>query len=158
MHCAFLRSLGHILPHIWAPTLGPRFQRLFNQARSSKFARHGCAKVPQRSAPHSHSLVQRGPARSRALMQDKAVATSPSDLMSSCNAGQLPYKERLQRTLTQQDETVVLLLKNARTVSDTAVENVLATQEKMRKESDRSGEEKVERPGRTRRRTGGGED
>ena len=77
--------------------------------------------------------------------------------MSSCDAGQMPYKKRLQRTLTQQDETVVLLLKNARTVSDTAVENVLATQEKMRKESDRSGEEKVERPGRTRRRTGGGE-
>ena len=40
--------------------------------------------------------------------------------MSSCDAGQMPYKKRLQRTLTQQDETVVLLLKNARTVSDTA--------------------------------------
>ena len=78
--------------------------------------------------------------------------------MSSCDAGQMPYKKRLQRTLTQQDETVVLLLKNARTVSDTAVENVLATQEKMRKESDRSGEDKVERPGRTRRRTGREED
>ena len=63
-------------------------------------------------------------------MQDKAVATSPSDLMSSCNAGQLPYKERLQRTLTQQDENVVLLLKTTRTISDTAVENVFATQEK----------------------------
>ena len=83
---------------------------------------------------------------------------APSDLMSSYNDGQMPYKERLQRTLTQQDENVVLLLKNTRTISDTAVENVFATQEKMRKESDRSGEEKVERPGRTRRRTGGGED
>merc|ERR1712115_191869 len=77
-------------------------------------------------------------------------------LMSSCNAGQLPYKERLQRTLTQQDENIVLLLKNTGTISDTAVENVFATQEKMREESDRSREEKVERRGRTRRRIGGG--
>ena len=42
----------------------------------------------------------------------------------------MPCKKRLQRTLTQQDENVGLLRNNTRTISDTAVENAFATQER----------------------------
>ena len=69
----------------------------------------------------------------------------------------MTHKKQLQRTLTQQHETVVFLLKNTMTDNDTGVDHAFANHEAMRMENDRSSEEKGQMPRRKRMRAGVGE-